>query len=458
MIADPIGKVRVRATGILRAHGLTPFRNILTPQMIRQAHPVPSPPKTILIPEVVFWLMATAALGAKAMAGCAGSFWASLRGVLPWLPAQPVTEEAFCTARGALPLRFFLHVFMAVVAKFSARFDSANRWKGRRLLGIDGMDVNLPNNPHVRRLFPPAGNQHGAKGPPQGRLVGLVGLRDGVCYAFRWTCLGVSEQTSARRLLRHVHRGDLLMADRNFPDKATWAGVLAQGADFLFHLPSNRFLGKTWKRHPTPSGRKDEWSIHVPLPADVQKPYPRLGSQIRVRILQYQIEGFRASWLATSLLDSEEFPYEDLVELYHERWCQETFHREWKHTLELSNLRSHGASGLLKEILVQLTLNNLIRWIMSEAAPPSVGPVRLKFLAAKRLILDSIPAMTAAPVDRLPALYRQLQKDIARQRILVRPGRRYPRRWDARGRPKGQGKIAAPAKLIVAKENRPAPI
>ena len=95
---------------------------------------------------------------------------------------------------------------------------------------------------------------------------------------------------------------------------------------------------------------------------------------------------------------------------------------------------------------------------MSEAAPPSVGPVRLKFLEAKRLILDSIPAMTAAPVDRLPSLYRQLQKDIARQRILVRPGRRYPRRWDARGRPKGQGKIAAPAKLVVAKENRTVPI
>ena len=119
----------------------------------------------------------------------------------------------------------------------------------------------------------------------------------------------------------------------------------------------------------------------------------------------------------------------------------------------MSNLRSHTAAGLLKEVLVQLTINNAIRWIMADAAPPPRLPVDLKFLEAKRLILANVPAMLAAPVFLLPELYRNLLAAIAAQRIRVRPGRSYPRRWDARGRPKGHGKIAASARSLSSKEH-----
>lgn len=445
MLAGPIGKDCPKAAGILRNHGLTPFRAVLTPEVFRQAHPFRSAPKTILVPEVVFWLMATAAMDGGSMAGCIAAFWAPLRAVAPWLPLQAVQEEAFCTARRLLPIRFFVHLFQAVVGGFGDHFPEAHRWKGRRLLGIDGMDTDLPRHPHLAKVFPPPQNQHGPRARPQGRLVGLVGLWDGLCYGFRWTSLQVGEQVSARKLLHILRPGDLLMCDRNFPDKQTFAGILAQGADFLFHLPSNRFL--KLPRTPTPAGRSDEWYVRIPLPRELRREYPACGQELQLRILQYQIPGFRPSWLVTSLLDAQEFPYDELVGLYHDRWRQETFHREWKHSLELSNLRSHSAAGLLKEVLVQLTLNNVIRWIMAEAAGPKLRPVDLKFLETQRLISASLPAMAAARVALLPAIYQDLLRQVARQRIPVRPGRNYPRNWDARSRPKGHGKVAKPARL-----------
>jgi hypothetical protein len=266
----------------------------------------------------------------------------------------------------------------------------------------------------------------------------------------------VGEQDSARRLLRGLGPDDLVLSDRNFADKATFAAALSCGANFLTHMPSSRFL--KLPRTPTPSRRKDEWYTFLKLSPQLCQQYPQLGPQIQVRILHYQRPGFRPSWLITSLLDPTEFPHEELVGLYHERWRQETFHREWKHSLQLSNLRSHSAQGLLKEVLVQLTLNNLIRWIMAEAAPPPLGPVNLSFLEAKRLILASVAAMTAAPVCLLPELYRDLLKAIVRQRIVVRAGRSFPRKWDAKGRPKGHGKTAAPAKLSSTTEDWYAPI
>lgn len=426
------------AREIFRSSGLTPFRQVLDPSAFARALPRSAPPHAVLVPEVVFWLMATVALGQPGMAAGVPAFWASARAAMPHLPLRAITEEAFCLAREALPLRFFIGLFTGWADRFRQRFGPRLRWKGMRLLGIDGMDIDLPAHPHLRRLFPGAGNHRRAARRPQARLVGLVGLWDGVCYAFRWTSLSVSEQHSARKLLGRLEGGDLLLADRNFPDLATFVAILRQGADFLFHLPSNRFLKKA--RTPTSCGRADEWCVVLPLDAER-----------RVRILEYRRPGFRTSWLITSLVDAEAFSHEELVELYHQRWHQETFHREWKYTLQLGNLRSHTACGLLKEVLVQLTLNNAVRWILTDAAPAGARPVDLQFLEAKRLILASAPAMTAAPARALPDLYRELLHEIARCRIRVRPGRSYPRRWDRKPRPKGHGRLAHPARLAPPK-------
>ena len=215
MVTHGIGGKPLHATAILRAHGLAPFRGILTPESFRRVHPKAPAAKTVLIPEVVFWLMAVVGLGAGSMAGAILAFWSSLRAAVAGLPAAPVTEEAFCKARSALRLRFFLLLFADVVDRFEQRFDLSFRWKGRRLLAFDGSDVELPNDPHLRRLYPPASNQHGRRGRPQARLVALVGLWSGLCHAFRWTDLSVSEQVSAR--LERLCAG-LLTCSGNQPD------------------------------------------------------------------------------------------------------------------------------------------------------------------------------------------------------------------------------------------------
>jgi hypothetical protein len=455
VVANSIGRKPRRATEILRSAGLTPFREILDPACFARAWLKPLAANAVLIPEVVFWLMASAALDQPSMAAAMVSFWSALRASCPQLPIKPLTEEAFCAARSALPLRFFLRVFADLVERFTAQFGARFRWKGFRLLGIDGLEADVPRQAHLRKLFPPPSNNHGPSSRPAGRLVGLVGLWDGICYAFRWTSLAVGEQSSARQLFRRLTAMDLVLADRNFPDLESFAVILSRSASFLFHLPSNRFLTKA--RVPTPSGRPDEWYVDLTLPERLGQQHPALGPTLRLRILQYQRPGFRTSWLITSLLDTETFGYDELVELYHQRWRQETFHREWKYSLQLSNLRSHTVTGLLKEILVQLTVNNAVRWMMAEAVRQTATsspdrPVDLRFLDAKRVILAALPAMTSAPAWALIPLYRQLLRTLAKQRILVRPGRSYPRCWDGRARPKGHGRVAQPAKTASPEE------
>ena len=50
------------AREIFRQSGLTPFREVLTPAVFQTVSPSPRHPSTVLVPEVVFWLIYVAML------------------------------------------------------------------------------------------------------------------------------------------------------------------------------------------------------------------------------------------------------------------------------------------------------------------------------------------------------------------------------------------------------------
>ena len=444
-----IDSMRQYALENLKMFGITPMRRILSPELFQAVQPNPMRSSTLLIPEVVFWLMATVSLAQKSMAGSISAFWADFRGKIPFLSPTPITEEAFCTARKKLKLRFFRNIFKSVIRRYQDNsLADRYRWKGFRLLGIDGMKMALPLSQKLKKYFPPASNHKGDCRFAQGLLVGLVGLWDGICYDFKLVSGKGSEQKCACNLIgRSLGQGDLLMCDRNFPAYHTLALILSRKADYLFHLPSNRF--HKLARIKTPSGRDDEWYIVLRLPKRLHRQFPGLPAEYTARVIRYQRKGFRPSFLITSLLDTNIYSYEEIVNLYHQRWRQETMHREWKYSLSMNNLRSKTAAGIFKEVYVQLTINNVLRWLMSEAAQLSdCRPVDLKFLECKRLVMSYVCVMSMAAVELLPNIYRALIKDLSEQKILVRPGRSYRRKYDNKARYKGKGIYVLPAKVL----------
>ena len=446
-----IGNMREYTIKNLDKYGITPLRRILSPEIFQAASENPVRSSTILIPEVVFWLMATASLAERSMAGAMTAFWSTFKGPLRFYSPNPVTEEAFCIARKKLKLRFFKTIFQSVNQRYQEHFKDTHRWRGFRLLGIDGMKMSLPAASKLKKYFPSPSNKNGQSKSAQGLLVGLVGLWDGLCYDFKLTSSKGSEQTCARKLIKRlVGIGDLLMCDRNFPDYHTLALLVSRGADYLFHLSSNRF--RNLVKIVTPSKRKDQWYVKLVLPKKLAEQFPHLPGEFTVRIIYYQRKGFRPSYLITSLLDTELYHYDELVNLYHERWRQETMHREWKYSLSLDNLRSTTVRGIFKEVTVQLTLNNVVRWLMSEAAESAkCRPVDLKFLECKRLIMSWTQAMSTMATELLPYNYRLLIENISEQKILVRPDRSYPRNNDTKPRNKGNGLYVQPARLPADK-------
>jgi len=174
---------------------------------------------------------------------------------------------------------------------------------------------------------------------------------------------------------------------------------------------------------------------------------PDLPDVITARLLRYQWPGFRPSWLLTSLHDPQAYPYTELVDLYHRRWQIETIYREWKHGLDIQNLRSHTPAGVMKEIYAHLLLSNLVRWVMTDAVEGTeLHPIDLSYLAALTQINNALLQMLRVDSRRVSAIYQQLLVDVRRARIRKRPGRSYPRRSD-KPRNRGNGHVQQPAKL-----------
>ena len=150
-----IDSMRQYALENLKMFGITPMRRILPPELFQAAQPNLMRSSVMLIPEVVFWLMATVSLAQKSMAGSISAFWADFRGTMPFLSPTPITEEAFCTARKKLKLRFFRNIFKSVIRRYQDNsLADRYRWKGFRLLGIDGMKNGVTIIFKAEKVFP----------------------------------------------------------------------------------------------------------------------------------------------------------------------------------------------------------------------------------------------------------------------------------------------------------------
>jgi hypothetical protein len=191
-----------------------------------------------------------------------------------------------------------------------------------------------------------------------------------------------------------------------------------------------------------------DWLVKFKPSAVARRRCPGLPDRLVCRLVQYQRHGFRPSWLLTSLLSAEGATRDELIELYHRRWSIETIYREWKHGMDIQNLRSHTPVGILKEVHAQLILSNLVRWIMTESAEKTAQtPLEFSFLSTLTLVKTVLPCLLHPRRALGIVAYQRLLIEIRSAVIRQRPGRSYPRPGDGKLKNKGGGRYQLPAKL-----------
>ena len=120
-----------------------------------------------------------------------------------------------------------------------------------------------------------------------------------------------------------------------------------------------------------------------------------------MRVIPYQIPGFRGARLVTNILDTQ-IGAKELAFHYHKRWDIELCFDEIK-THQCATLRgqmptlfrSKRPELVAQELYAMMVAYNLIRELMLEAAGESQqNPLLLSFLDCLQLLIDAIPQMS----------------------------------------------------------------
>lgn len=357
-----------------------------------------------------------------------------------------VTEEAFAQARKRMPLLFWTTLIGLLTERFEAEHARLVRWKQFRLLALDGSSIRLPQWKRLRDHFGAAKNGK-SKGTVQARMVMLQLPLVRLPWRYELCPIDEGERTIATRLLRDVRRNDLVLMDQGF-----WSyGLFHQVQDARAFFAVRQYPGVTMKtlRRLGVKDRLVRWN----KPTGPRWRGLNLPESIALRVIDYQIKGFRPSAIVTNVLDPKQISREEWVRmatesesgrpldrrvrlrmgLYHRRWEIETTFHELKVAQGLQrSLRSRTPESIRYEVASHVVLYLLVRWLMVEAAgraAPDGDPLGLSFKHALEELQTAWSALvTSSPADVTRRIVPRLLEAISSHPVSWRPGRRFARK------------------------------
>jgi len=346
---------------------------------------------------------------------------------------DPVDENtrAYCQGRKRLPLDRLGRVRVGVAA---AGETMAPRWHGLRPKVIDATSVSLPDTKKNQRAYPQSGRQQPGCGFPLLRLLGVFSLSTGLLLDYAKGNKHQSELRLLRGLLDGFKPGDLVLADRGFCCYVLLALLRRRGVWSLFRLHQSR--ATDWRKGKR-LGKKDRlftWSpprLRPPwLPQGLWK---TIAAQLTVRVIRFPLHrrGYRTEsvTLVTTLLDPENYPAQDIAQLYIRRWNIELWFRDIKTSLGMEVLRCQTPQRVHKELEMFLIAYNFIRCLMVQAgAINHVTLDRLSFKGSVDAVRQfSLAIAQARSKNKQNHLIRELLEVIARDEVPDRPERLEPR-------------------------------
>ncbi|MFI1093566.1 IS4 family transposase [Streptomyces sp. NPDC020917] len=307
---------------------------------------------------------------------------------------------------------------------------AAGRWRGLRVVAVDGTLLPVSDCPANLAVFTRQRLGNGISGYPQLRLAALVacGTRSVIAAVFGPATTGELEY--ARRLSENLRAGMLLLGDRNFAAAALLNQLAATGADLLVRCKSGRNL--------PPVARCCDGSVLARVGALTVRV---IDAEITIRTAQGTRTGHYR--LLTTLTDPATHPAGELIRLYHERWEIETAYAELKSTMLGGRvLRARTPDGIEQEVWALLTAYQALRTAMTDATDsvPGTDPDRAGFTTALSCARDQLVlaagVITGTTIDLVGTIGRHVLAHLLPQRRIRTKDRIVKRaisKYNARG-------------------------
>jgi hypothetical protein len=254
-----------------------------------------------------------------------------LRALRTWRSRWQVpTTSAMTQARQRLGPEVLRALFERVAVP-CARRSAAGAWmSGRRLMSLDGFEVDVADSPANAERFGYSGVKKKTRAAfPKVSVVALAECGTHAIVAAEIGAMNVGEERLASQVLMGaaIESGMLVMVDRGLYSYQRLRLVTQAGADALFRVKADIDL-------PFLKWLEDgSYLSYVAEPAEKNRAYRRLRDGraeitdlpgMYVRVVEYEVAGRGDSGemftLVTSVLDPDDMTALDLAAAYHERW------------------------------------------------------------------------------------------------------------------------------------------
>jgi hypothetical protein len=351
------------------------------------------------------------------------------------LAAPSSNTGAFCKARAKLAADFFRELALAVGRGLEQEAPLRWRWRGRRVVLVDGTTLDAPDTLANQAEYPQQPQQQPGLGFPLLRLVALFGLATASllgCAFGRYEGEDTGEMALLRQVLDELQPGDILVADRYYC--SWWLLATAQQRGILVCFRLNASRKEEFPRGHAGSAGDYQTAWPKPKRPDWldQPTYDGLPPSLAVRIVDYAVPvaGFRPSRVkvATTLLCPQAFPAEDMADLYHQRWHVELDIRVMKQTLGMQELTCLSPGMLRAEIWAHWSSYNLARLVAAQAAlSRGLRPRQISFSGVSANLESFWQGLASSTGEVWQQRVRELWRAISTHQVGNRPGRSEPR-------------------------------
>lgn len=339
---------------------------------------------------------------------------------------RTVVPAAISAARARIGPEPLQRIFARSAEVWSSVASEASPWHGLAVYAVDGTTFRVPDTASNREAFCLPASSRGPAAYPQVRAVMLLAARSHIIRAAVFgPCRGKGsgEQSLARQLWDDVPAGSVVILDKGFLSYPVLYRLAAGDATGPKHWLIRAKSGLAMR--PVTEFGTGDCLVEVNISAEARADDPTLPKTMRVRAIQYEVEGHEPQLLLTSLVDHARYPALDIAQLYHERWEIELAYDEIKtHMLEREEaLRSKTSSAIEQEIWGLLIGYNLVRCRMIEVAS-DVGLPHNRISFRNTIHLVRIFCLVEAWDDaasKLPARLAQLDEMLT---LLLLPSRR----------------------------------
>lgn len=274
------------------------------------------------------------------------------------------TDSAYCQAKQKVQPEVFEHLTEKLVADFYSLYgadEEVQLWHGHRLIGGDGTRLNLPDTAELRARFGVHRNQHLGNQNDHVQATAVV-LHDLLNDLGLRSVLGTAHASEKSLLFEawsSLHKGDVLVLDRNYASYTIIALAKQDGQEVVIRCPRQSFgvVNSFWLSNE----RERMVLLKVGQSAKTKKFVADngLAAEVAVRLLKFRLATGETEVLLTTLCDEQKYKKKEFFKVYGWRWNDETYFDRIKNIFEIERFSGHSETSIKQDFHGVIFLANL---------------------------------------------------------------------------------------------------